>query len=351
MKKSKLLKSIGFASLAILIGFGTTMAFAPLGASASVANASEMIDQINTKADGENIKYAPSALGLDPENDPVIYTTESGLEIKFGGITVNGTLTSGKLTGYPYITMGTYNSKAINWVIISKSNNIGTGLDYYLFKTWLTKTGLTFSQYFSSNGYETSTPAGATIKTDVESKSYVADKPAVVLPAADLVPINTSLADNTVLALSETILAKSYWNTSSSGTPTTLQSSMTTIYNNSGLSSFVSNGTLVLNSTFSNTVNSTTNYLFPLKKAHAQICVNAGMNFTGYYTDGTNDSWWLYDYSRSTSSDTTYYHCWNIHTDGTIVERAYYNNWGGNKWASGYTSNHGVRPACVIKLV
>ena len=340
MKKSKFLKPFSFASLALLMGAAGVFAFAPLGASPNnLASASEMVETTTT-----------SGLGLDPKNDPVIYTTESGLEIKFGGITVNGTLSSGSLTGYPYITMGTYNSKAINWVIISRANNIGSGLDYYLFKTWLTKTNLSFCKYFSSNGYETSTPAGATIKTAVESKSYVADKPAVVLPASDLVPINTSLADNTVLALSETILAKAYWNTSSSGTPKTLQSSITTVYNNSGLSSFVSNGTLVLNSTFSNTVNSTTNYLFPLKKAHADICVNTGLNFTGYYADGTNDLWWLYDYSRTTSSDTTYYMCYSISTTGAVKEQAYYNAWGGNSWASGYTSNHGVRPACVIKI-
>ena len=66
MKKSKFLKPFSFASLALLMGAAGVFAFAPLGANPSLASASEMVDQINTKADGEKIKYAPSALGLDP---------------------------------------------------------------------------------------------------------------------------------------------------------------------------------------------------------------------------------------------------------------------------------------------
>ena len=126
MKKKTFLKSLSFTSLALLMGAAGVFAFAPLGASPNnLANANEMVDQINTKADGENIKYAPSALGLDPENDPVIYTTESGLEIKYGGIDLNNSLASGKpLSGYPYFTMGTYNGYAVNWVIIGRNTNV-----------------------------------------------------------------------------------------------------------------------------------------------------------------------------------------------------------------------------------
>ena len=37
-----------------------------------------------------------------------------------------GKLTSGALSGYPYFTMGTYSSKAVNWVIIGKSTTISS---------------------------------------------------------------------------------------------------------------------------------------------------------------------------------------------------------------------------------
>ena len=111
-KKSKFLKAFGFSSLALLMGIAGTMAFAPLGATPSVAGAST-VDQINTKADGENIKYAPSALGLDPENDPVIYTTESGLELKSHYIS-NAT----PVSKVQYFTLGSYNGTPVNWLIV-----------------------------------------------------------------------------------------------------------------------------------------------------------------------------------------------------------------------------------------
>ena len=117
--KRKFLKTFSFTSLALLMGIAGTMAFAPLGASPSVANASEMVDQINTKADGENIKYAPSPLGLDPENDPVIYTTESGLEIKSS----NAALTTRSNPLKVYFPMGTYNEYPLNWIIIGWSTD------------------------------------------------------------------------------------------------------------------------------------------------------------------------------------------------------------------------------------
>ena len=185
--KRKVFRTFGFASLALLMGAAGVFAFAPLGANPNnFANANTLSDEINTKADGENIKYAPSALGLDPENDPVIYTTESGLEIKYGGENVNDQIASGQpLAGYPYFTMGTYNGYAVNWVIIGRNTNdtvFTSAISAYLYSTWKTNNNVSSSPFttkakywFNGGGYETTTPAGSAINGVVPSKSYVAD--------------------------------------------------------------------------------------------------------------------------------------------------------------------------------
>ena len=106
MKKSKLLKSLGFASLAILMGAAGVFAFAPLGASPSVANASEL----------ETTTTETGGLIVPKNDDPVIYTTESGIDIKWSNYSLTGTngnqvglaessgtsLSSGNLSGFPY---------------------------------------------------------------------------------------------------------------------------------------------------------------------------------------------------------------------------------------------------------
>ena len=74
MKKSKLFKTISFSSLALLMGIAGTMAFAPLVAtSPQLAKASEMVETTT-----EQGLITPKA------DDPVIYTTESGLKIYAG---------------------------------------------------------------------------------------------------------------------------------------------------------------------------------------------------------------------------------------------------------------------------
>ena len=54
-----------------------------------------------------------SPFGLCPETDPVVYTTESGLEIK-----CSNALTNTNLASYTYFTMGEYEGTPVNWVII-----------------------------------------------------------------------------------------------------------------------------------------------------------------------------------------------------------------------------------------
>ena len=202
--KRKFLKTFSFTSLALLMGIAGTMAFAPLGTSPSVANANE-IENTTT-----------SGLGLDPKKDPIVYTTESGLEIRMSNATQytgTSTFTTNYNTSYTqnissfyYFTMGAYSgtiytaanntttanytvsSSPVNWIIIGLGANTGYFLDTVsanLFSTWKTNienvnnnyTNKTVGgAYFFQNIFENTTPAGAAINGVLPSKSYVMEK-------------------------------------------------------------------------------------------------------------------------------------------------------------------------------
>ncbi|MBR3790664.1 MAG: hypothetical protein IKK20_02550, partial [Clostridia bacterium] len=86
-------------------------------------------------------------LELDPENDPVIYTTDYGLDIKWhlAGLPVSSNdiaimQTGEKFAGYAYFTTKGYNNQDVNWVIIGYSNqtfnlsgviNLSPFINYY----------------------------------------------------------------------------------------------------------------------------------------------------------------------------------------------------------------------------
>ena len=144
--RKKFTKIFAGISLATLITCGTVLGFAPLASSSVSGNSStsssmsatttaESAEDLKThvaeyKADIESgkIKYAPSALGLDPANDPVLFTTESGLEIKMSnanpGAINGGKFANSALNGYTYLTMGSYNGYAINWLLTAVSNKL-----------------------------------------------------------------------------------------------------------------------------------------------------------------------------------------------------------------------------------
>ena len=205
MKKSKLLKSLGFASLAVFMGATALFAFAPLNNTPIVAGG------LNASANTENQTFD---LGLRPDTDPVVYVTESGLEIKKSNgkytSTVNTTSNNGTthtqdLRNFYYFTMGKYSGRIytgvggtktayydvsnepVNWIILGR----GSGFE------------------FSDN-----TPAGDSIKTD-NSKQEFAITPGGYLPM-DMQAIPEDPADeipeNCFLVLSERILNVMYFN-------------------------------------------------------------------------------------------------------------------------------------------
>ena len=235
MKKKTFLKSLSFTSLALLMGAAGVFAFAPLGANPSVASASEMTESTTT-----------SGLGLDPKKDPIVYTTESGLEIrmsnasKYSGTTTTttnrGYTYTQDLTSFYYFTMGTYSgtiytgatktstytvsNAPVNWIILGLGPNTTYFLDEVtanLFSTWKTNTSTVNRDYtnITANGpyffqevFESTTPAGSAINSVVPSKSYVMEKVKASIPSdpADEIP------DGCMLVISEKLLGQMYFN-------------------------------------------------------------------------------------------------------------------------------------------
>ena len=232
VKQRKILKKLTLAGLAVVIGAAGIFAFAPIGAS-----------------DSEPPATTTSGLGLDPKNDPVVYTTESGLEIRMSGTnqytgTVTTTTNKGytytqDLTSFYYFTMGTYSgtiytvasgsktanyvvsNEPINWIILGLGENTEYFLDGVgknLFSTWKdsywgqSSSSNTNGRYFFSDIYETYSPAGQLIDSVVSAKTYIMDKVKASIPIdpADEIP------EGCMLVLSEKLLGQMYFNSSGS---------------------------------------------------------------------------------------------------------------------------------------
>ena len=114
MKNSKRIKGFAVGCLAVLMCGTALLGVGCTPATSGVQGASPSNPAgINT-----------SPFGLCPETDPVVYTTESGLEIK-----CSNALTNTNLASYTYLTMGSYDGTPVNWVIIgydpSVSGHVG----------------------------------------------------------------------------------------------------------------------------------------------------------------------------------------------------------------------------------
>ena len=217
-RKSRVLKAMGLSSLALVMGAIGTLAFAPLNlAQISSASEAEMTTEqglITPKAD-----------------DPVIYTTESGLEIKFGNATVaNGggnetieydKMTSGNLNGFPYFTTKN-GSTTYTWVIIGKSTTMPSNVVSQVYDTltnWRNKTAEspTYKNFFD-NSYEETTPAGAAIKNNNILNDQTARKLTNTLNAIASIKATDEIPANSVLALANAPTTKCYFSTSSTVT-------------------------------------------------------------------------------------------------------------------------------------
>ena len=145
----------------------------------------QQFSQPDEKAAHDAAILSGEGLGLDPENDPVLGTTEGGLEIKFHAKSLTGLWDYNKftstyltdkfagsgnfanLTGYLYVTMGGY-----NWVVIGRNSSLNsisltttyaqgtaTPAEFVKFKDYSSSASMLNSQR------ETSTPAGSSINS------------------------------------------------------------------------------------------------------------------------------------------------------------------------------------------
>ncbi|MBP3389891.1 MAG: hypothetical protein J6K71_01770, partial [Clostridia bacterium] len=169
-------------------------------------------------------KYAPSYLGLDPENDKTIFTTESGLEIKFGG----ANLSSGALKGYAYFTMGSYNGYAVNWVIIARHSGTTSATSPNLSQTTLTNFLNSQTSYDFGEYLEKTTPAGQAIYASASKGVFLFHE---VLNFSSVPTLDNFLSAGEVYCISECDLFTTQFYTSST-TPKYEGSNLQTVCNN-----------------------------------------------------------------------------------------------------------------------
>ena len=353
-KKNRLFKSLGIGAMAVFMGFLTVLGTACTPAQTNVNLENGGLTSGNNT---QGVQSAPSPLGLDPQNDPIIYTTESGLEIKYGGIDIEQSLASGALTGYPYFTMGKYDGYDVNWVIIGQNPNdkiFTDTISSFLFSTWKSTnnypSGSTQSKahYFFNNVFEDTSPAGNAISSVVASKSYIAD---ITAHTKSLVK-NAEIPSGNLLAYSDRVLG-SYdrggtvgFNYEGSG----FQTHMNNLFETGlGLSNTEKN--MVIPQDFQNyyysggtsyTSNSYNQKFFPLGARGEKF--NCGTYLT------TNALRIAYQYNSTTTTGNGAYY-W-LRSGGWTSGRAswsfmYYD---GQILLSGTGTGSGTRPACIISL-
>ena len=302
-----------------------------------------------------------SPLGLDPENDPIIYTTESGLEIKYGGLDLEGTLASGNLKGYPYFTMGTYSGKAVNWVIIGRAPDVTQNVyigekQSLLFSTWKANSNNVLAKYFASNTFETNSPAGSAINASTASKSYVVDNEKITTSLSSITS-NAEIQSGCVLAISEYCLGNSVF---SSGTnrysQSTLYTTFTNLYN-TGLGLTTAQKSLIkpqklLTSYYGGVIDSYTTdggklySLFPMSTSSGG---KDNFEVPTYYL--TSASLRL-GYQITATGTLCEYWCKTGKHAGSSTHATYIGT--GGSWVSqdttNVTSSKGVRPLCVVQV-
>ena len=343
-KKNRLFKSLGIGAMAVFMGILTVLGTActPTQTNTNLENGS-----LASGNKTEAVKPAPSPLGLDPKNDPIIYTTESGLEIKYGGLDLEGTLSSGNLKGYPYFTMGTYSGKAVNWVIIGRATDVTQnvqidGTESVLFSNWKESSMRNLSNYFMNNIFETDSPAGNAINSITASKSYVVDDKIITTSLTSLVS-DSNITSGCVLAWCESsFLIEGAINSSNSSNyqGSKLQTLHQNLYD-TGLSLSDSQKVLIQPQSFTNTYysssssSSSNQSLFPLATRGEKFTVST------YLTTNTLRANGLAVLSRSGHYDLNgSYHMWQcIDTDGSIDCTTY-----------NVSTNRYFRPAMVVSI-
>ena len=322
MKKKKHLKIFAASSLALIMSAGVLCGvLAPVGAtSASSAANLAGVAQSPDRAQSESL-ITPK------EDDPVIFTTESGVEIKYAN-----SLSNSNLAGYTYFTMGKYIRSTtnvtynINWVIIGYDPSVERFVGD--FSGDLYQNAGLVQGGFSQTSTIDHTPAGNAIAREMYAISSLA-KP------------NDEIGDGCVLCFSQLALASNAFGSNNNYKDSDLQTFMINLYeNNLNLEVWQKNMIVPqdLKQTFGASSSSEVKqqYFFPLSARGEKFDIHYYLNDQSLriaysMIDNTASAYWL----RSGQSGSQY----------AFVDETGYTGWGGTYNLSG------VRPAFVLKLI
>ena len=314
-KLKKSLKKLSIGVMAFLVCCTTFLGAACTPNSAATSGPQGAQSAAGTADGGASSGSCTSPINLNPETDPTLFTTQSGLDIKFGGATVE----SGSLTGYTYFEMGFYNGNPVKWVIIGYHSSLA-----YLFSDEVINGGNNLINDTIDNS-----PAGTTIKNNNIYMAYGVQN-------------NSDLQAGELLAISQVTLGSSGFHGSNNDyEKSNLKIYMTNLYNTT-LGFTDEQKAIISPKTLINihTSNSTTDnaYLFPLATTIAStaqnFCIETYLNSTALKS--ANNSYWL----RSGTYEYSYpYKVCLMGSSGTM-----------NQISAPGSGTTGVRPACVIRF-
>ncbi|MFQ6749437.1 MAG: hypothetical protein ACLRFR_01175, partial [Clostridia bacterium] len=294
-------------------------------------------------------------LELDPETDPVICTTESGIEIKFSQATIsNATSTTidhagqttapSSLSGYAYLKMGNY-----NWIIIGYNtsstivNVTYTGALNILWSDYLANPSKFAGNSFAQVLIDEESDAGLAINSaSSNGKIYTTALNFALDCSLAVNPVNqglTELSSGEVLVLSQYCIGSNiYFPSGTYYSSSTALGTVRNLYypstnkNDAGFSA--SESALIKPKTLTTNGSTTlTEYLFLLGYGSSpeSFTVNTYLPNNSQRIIGVR--WWLRSH-RFGSGDK--YRTYTVNDSGSI--------------GSGTTGPWGIRPAMVIKL-
>ena len=322
----RILKIIASGGLAVLMGAGVLcgMLIAPMNSTHANTSAGALTPQEQLLA---------GTLNLDPENDPVVFTTDYGLEIKSHNeaglvdVTTNDPSSNGTVTvsstSWNYISAGGY-----NWIIIGQ----------YASSSYTLST-IRGDEYSGNN--PDATDAGNAIE-DANGNGLL--KTNVTIPAFTnaIAPSNGEIPAGCVLCLCAGTTGTSYFDNTSphySYFPSSdLDTAMTNVYNSikSSLKILPTSLTTYGYDMDTGTITTYTHieYLFPLatneENSSQNFCVQTYLNSTT--KRDISNRWWLRSGYSSSSSGT------------------YDVGWGGSINRNYAYGVYVVRPAFVLQL-
>ncbi|MFQ6749907.1 MAG: hypothetical protein ACLRFR_03635 [Clostridia bacterium] len=318
-KNRKLLKVFAAGGLAFFMGVGTLcgVLIAPMGATSAsnagnLASAAQSADSALTP---QEQLLAGTGLGLDPENDPVVYTTDYGLEIKYANA-----LTNTALAGYTYFEAG-----GVNWVIIGYDSSVSEFVGSF---TGVMGTGANVIQGgFNQFSTLDDTPAGLAIRKDMFAIS------------SEAVP-DEVIGDGCVLCLAAENVGETTFNPErgmgSNYQGSNLQSYINTYYDeHQDLKRLPIVAQTLTTRYCYGTTTITDAYLFPLAGWNAQESFYYGTYLQSQPKCSNATFWWLRSGSEGSSKADG---AWALNAEGVI----HYYNW--------VSLEFGVRPAFVLNV-